>query len=116
RRRHQAVRRLMVLVDAQHVEAELVAKLELVQIAVVEEVALLGIVVAVRQRHPRRRIFLVEAQVERRIGHQVKQTEPHEACSAANRLNKATKSSAFSTWGRWPHAGNTSRRDPLMSW
>src|SRR6186997_2760578 len=77
--------RLVVLVHAQDIEAELVAKLELVQIAVVKEMALLGIVIAVRQRHPGRRIFLVKRQVERRIRHQMKQAELHDACSVAKR-------------------------------
>ena len=62
--------------------------------------ALLGVVVAVRQRHPDGRIFLIEGQVERRIGHQVEEAEFHDASSSTNRVNRSTKASAFSTCGQ----------------
>ena len=52
RRRHQPVGVLVMLVDGDAVEAELGGKLELIEIAVVELVAFLGIEIAVRQHHP----------------------------------------------------------------
>ena len=59
-RRHRAVGVLVVLVDAQAVEAELLGVLQLVEVLVVEPVAALRVVDAVGQRHPRRVVGAVE--------------------------------------------------------
>ena len=69
RRRHETVRGLVMLVHRDDVEAELLAVLELIQIAVVELVALLRIEILVRQRHPDRAVLLALGKVEVRVRH-----------------------------------------------
>ena len=70
--RHRAVAVLVMLVDAEPVPAELLRVLELVEVLVVERVADRGVVVAVRQRHPRRRLVVVHD-----VRHQVEVVELH---------------------------------------
>jgi hypothetical protein len=77
RRRHQPIGVLMVLVHADAVEAELGAKLELIEIAVVERVPLLRVVIAVGQDNPDRAVFLLHAEIEIRVGHQVEAHDLH---------------------------------------
>ena len=74
RGRHQPVRVLVVLVDADPVEAELLGVDELVEVAVVEGAAVLGVEQRVRAGHPRRALV---GGVEPDVGHQVKREEPH---------------------------------------
>ena len=62
----------MVLVDADAVEAELIGEFELVEIAVVELMAALGIVEAFSDRSPRRCHGSAEVLRQVRPGHQVK--------------------------------------------
>ena len=73
-RRHQAVRVLVVLVDAHAVEAELFGVHELVEVAVVELRADGGVVQRVRARHPRGSVV---RRVEPDVWHQVEREEPH---------------------------------------
>jgi hypothetical protein len=61
-----------MLVHRDRVETELFAVLELVEIAVVEPVALLRVEVLVRQLHPHRTVPAPRLEVEVGIGHQVK--------------------------------------------
>ena len=79
RRGHDAVGVLVVLVDAEPVEAELLAVFELVEIAVVEFVPLLGVEIAVGQNHPCRPVFLVVVEIEIGVGHQMKEKDLHRA-------------------------------------
>ncbi len=82
--RHDAVGVLVVLVDADAVEADLVGVFDLVQIAVVELVADLGIVIAIGQRHPGRVVLLIVIEIERRVGHEMKEIELHGPVSSMN--------------------------------
>ena len=59
RRRHHAVGGVVMLVDDDGVEAELVGEHELGQIALVERMAALGIIIFVREIHPQRLELLV---------------------------------------------------------
>src|SRR6185436_6351350 len=93
RRGHQAVRRLVMLVHRHRVEAELLAVLQLVEIAVVELVALLRVEVLVRQLHPHGAVPAPGLEVEVGVRHQVEQDYLH---------TKSTNSSTFSACGRWP--------------
>src|SRR5262245_25878753 len=93
RRRHQAVRGLVVLVDRDHVEAELLAVLQLVEEAVVELVPLLRVEVLVRQLDPHRAVLASGLEIEVGVRHQVEEDYLHTI---------ETNSSGFSTGGRWP--------------
>ena len=77
RRRHGAIGILVMLVYRQDVVAQLLAILELIQIAIIELRALLGVVVAVWQQRPGGRVFLVERKIQVGIGHQMKQRKLH---------------------------------------
>ena len=77
RRRHQAIGRLVMLVHHDAVEAELVAQLQLVEIAVIERVALGRIVLAVGQGHPIALVAVHHRIGQALIGHQVEIHHPH---------------------------------------
>src|SRR5262249_56390316 len=55
--RHHAVGGLVMLIEADAVEAELVGQLHLIEIVVIELRALLRIVMAIRERHPGRAVL-----------------------------------------------------------
>src|ERR1700729_1434049 len=73
--RHHAIRGLMMLVEADAVEAELVGELHLVEIVVIELGAFLGIVMAVRECHPSRTVLGDGVEIDVRIRHQVEVEE-----------------------------------------
>src|SRR5439155_5487807 len=110
--RHRAVAVLVVLVDAEPVPAEPLGVLELVEVLVVERVAEARVVVAVRQRHPRRRRVVVHD-----VRHQMEVVELH-AAPPRRRTNSHTASataSGSSRCGTWPESANTRRRAPGIS-
>src|SRR3954464_9852839 len=72
RRWHKAIGSLVVLVHRDDVETQLLAVLQLVEVAVVEPVALLRIEVAVRQRDPYGAVLAPRREIEIRVGHEVK--------------------------------------------
>ena len=76
-RGHQPVGRLVVLVDRDAVEAELLGVLELVEVAVVELVAELGVEVLVGEVQRRRGVALVEVVGQVRVRHEVEEDELH---------------------------------------
>src|SRR5437868_15192724 len=86
-----------MLVHRQHVEAELFAVFELVQVPVVELVALLRIEILVGQRDPDRAVLLSLGEVEVGVRHQMEEDYLH-----ANRTTRSQNSAIFSTCGRWP--------------
>src|SRR5947209_3366509 len=83
-RGHQAVGILMMLIDGDAVEAELGCKLQLVEIAVIELVALLRVEMGVRQNHPGGAIFPRSSEVEIGIRHEVKEKDLHDATLRMN--------------------------------
>src|SRR5258707_12629 len=86
-----------MLVHPDRVEAELLAVLELVEIAVVELVPLLRVEVAVGQRHPDPAVLAPGREVEVGVRHQMKEDYLH-----AKRTTSSQNSSIFSTCGRCP--------------
>ena len=76
-RRHQAVRVLVMLVDAHAVESELVGQLQLIQVAVVDLVAALSVVQVVLAHDPGRVVVGCEIGRQVRPRHQVKREEAH---------------------------------------
>ncbi len=107
-RRHHAVGGLMVLVEADAVEAEPVGQLHLVEILVIELGALLRIVVAVGIGHPGRAVLLDRVEVGVPIRHQVEVEEFHAAAFRLTRKpsNALTKACRCSICGRCPQSGN----------
>src|SRR3954471_4685187 len=86
-----------MLVHRDHIEAELLAVLELVEIPVIEFVSLLGIEVAVGERYPHRAVLAALLEIEVRVRHQVEKNYLH-----ANRTTRSQNSCIFSTCGRCP--------------
>ena len=84
RRGHQSVGVLVMLVDGDAVVAELGDELELVEVAVVELVALLRVEIGVRQHHPGGAVLLRVAHVEVRVGHQMEREDFHRAALRMN--------------------------------
>src|SRR6266705_3168704 len=74
---HVAVGVLVVLIDANALEAELIGEFEFIQVAVVERMAELRIVEGVRTRHPGTVIALGKILREVGPGHQMKAEEAH---------------------------------------
>ena len=68
-----------MLVDGNAVEAELRGEFELIEIAVVELVALLRIEIGVRQHHPCGAVFFRIAHVQMGIRHQMEYEDFHGA-------------------------------------
>ena len=99
RRRHDAVGGLMVLVDRDHVEAELLRIDELVDIGLILVGALLRIVERVRQHHPGGAVLVALGHVERAIRHQMKECELHQRVPAYRRMISFAVISGFSTAG-----------------
>src|SRR4051794_9734414 len=77
RRRHEAVRGLVMLVDAHRIEPQRLGVLELVEIAVIELVAFDWIEVLVRQIDPDGAVLAPRLEVEVGVRHQVKQHYLH---------------------------------------
>ena len=91
-----------MLVHRQGVEAQRFAVLELVQIAVIEPVALLGIEVLIRKIYPHRAVAAARLEIELGIGHEMKENEVHAEAPLANRVTSSQNSSGVSACGRWP--------------
>src|SRR5262249_51203505 len=106
---HHAVGGLVVLVEAHAVEAELIGKLHLVEILVVELGALMRIVMTVRERDPGRAVVCDRIEVGVPVGHEMEIEEFHAAILIApmKASSSAAKMSPFSTCGRCPHSGMT---------
>ena len=97
----------MVLVDRDAVEAELLGVLELVEVAVVELVAELGVEVLVGEVQRRRGVLLVEVVGQVRVRHEVEEDELHVALSDPLRRNSVTASanaSVRSKYMAWPQS------------
>ena len=112
---HDAIGILVMLVDADTLEAELGGVFQLIQVAVVQVGALQRVVVAVRQRHPGRRVELVVVGIEVGIGHQVEEEEPH--CSIL-RMKPSTSSQnapGASLGTACPMPGSTTASAPGIS-
>ncbi len=77
RNRHHAVRRLVVFVEADAVEAKLVGQFHLVKVLVIKLRALFGIVIAVGKRHPCRAVAADRVEIDMAIRHQVKVEDFH---------------------------------------
>src|SRR5262245_63306506 len=75
--RHHAVGGLMMLVEAHTVEAELVGKLHLIEIVVIELGAFLRIVMPVRERHPGRAALCNRIESGVPVGHEMRIEELH---------------------------------------
>src|SRR5204862_2405300 len=112
RARHRAVAVLMVLVHAEAIPAEALRVFELIEILVVELLADLGIVVAVGERHPRRRLVVIH-----HVRHQVEVVELHRrpAPAAQNSMTASATASGSSRWGTWPEASKMRSRASEMS-
>ena len=67
----------MMLVHADAVEAELIGKLQLADIAGIELLPDCGIEIGIGQRDPRRIVMLGIAEIEIRIGHEVEKERLH---------------------------------------
>src|SRR5215467_9262380 len=103
RRRHHAVRGLMMLVDRHTVEAELIAEFELIEIEVVGLMPELLIVMGVGECYPG--ALGVELVGQRRIGKQVKVENLHGPISCnypAKARTASATASAFSTCSMCP--------------
>src|SRR3977135_3772604 len=99
----------MMLVDRDDVETQLLGIDELVDIGGILVGAFFRIIEAVRQHHPGGAMLVALRHVERPVGHQVEEGEFHFLPPMKSRIFPAA-TSAFSTWGRWPHSGMTSTR------
>jgi hypothetical protein len=98
-RRHEAVSRLVVFVDANAVEAEFVGVGKGVDVFAVQVVALGGVVERVGNPDPGGVVFLGEGVVEERPGHEVEEVELHArllregsmSCSVASKPGKGRR-------------------------
>ncbi len=77
--RHHAVGGLVMLVEADPVEAKGVGELHLVEIFVIEPGAFFGIIETVRQRHPGGAVAVDGIEIHVPVGHQMKIEELHAA-------------------------------------
>src|SRR4029079_1041812 len=92
RDRHHAVGGLVVLVEADAVEAELVGKLHLIEVFVIEACAFLGVVVLVRIGHPGGAMLLYGLEIGMPIRHQMEVEDLH---AAALRFSRNPSSGAM---------------------
>src|SRR5262249_365407 len=99
------------------VEAELVGKLHLIEILMIELGAFLRIVVAVGERHPGGAVLLDRIEIGVTIGHQVEVEEFHAAilASSMNPVSSETNAAGFSTCGTCPHSGMITAFAPGIS-
>ena len=117
RDRHHAVGGLVMLVEADAVEAELVRKLHLVEIVVIKLGAFLRVVELVRQRHPGGAVARDLVEVDMTVGHEMEVEKLHAAILLApmKASNSARKASGFSACGTCPHSGTITALEPGMS-
>src|SRR5437016_8733984 len=102
--RHHAICRLVMLVEAHAVKAELVGELHLIEILVIELGALLRVVMPVRERDPGRAVLADRIEIDVPIRHEMEIEEPHAATLIApmKASSSAANSSPFSTCGKCP--------------
>ena len=114
RRRHHAVGGLVVLVEADAVEAEPVGQFHLVEILVIEVGALFRVVVAVGIGDPGRAVLLDGVEIGVPVRHQVEIEDFHAATFMVSKKpsSAATKACRCSAWGRWPHSGMIATFEP----
>jgi hypothetical protein len=115
--RHHAVSGLVMLIEADAVEAELVGKLHLIEIVVIELGALLRIVMAVRERHPGRAVLCDRIEIGVPVRHEMEIEELHAAILMApmKASSSAAKASPFSTCGRCPQSAMMTAFAPGIS-
>ena len=109
-RRHQAVGGLVMLVDADRIEAELLGIDERVDVARVFLGALDRVVEAVRQHHPGRAVLRRLREIERPVRHQMEGDELHDATPSRNSRTWRATRAACSTCGRCPHSSTMTSR------
>ena len=86
----------MVLIDRDAVEADFGGQLEFIEIAIVKFVTLLGIVIGVRQNHPRRAVLVLVGHVQVRIGHQMEKEDFHCIAPRTNFTTSVARASGCS--------------------
>src|SRR5829696_1051289 len=102
----------MVLVDGDHVEAELLCVGELVDLGLLLLRAFLRIVERVRQHHPAGAMLVPLRHVERPIRHEMEEGELHACLPPRKPRILCAVMSAFSMCGRCPHRGMSSTFAP----
>jgi hypothetical protein len=116
RRWHHAVGGLVMLIEANAVEAELVGQLHLVEILVIEVRALFRIVVAVGKGNPGRAVLLDGVEVGVPVRHQMEVEDLHAAARflwlARKPSSAATRAWRCSVCGICPHSGMIVTLDP----
>jgi hypothetical protein len=117
RDRHHAVGGLMVLVEAYAVEAELVRKLHLIEIVVIELCAFFRIVVPIGKGDPGRTVLFDRIEIGMPVRHEMEVEHLHAAILIApmKDSSSAAKTSAFSTSGRCPQSGMITTFEPGIS-
>src|SRR5262245_25167690 len=114
---HHAVGGLVMLIEADAVEAELVGKLHLIEILVIEFRTLLRIVMPVRERHPGGTVLCDRIEIGVPVGHEMEIEELHAAIlmSPMKASSSAAKASPFSTCGRCPQSATMTAFAPGIS-
>src|SRR5262245_52794621 len=105
----------MMLVHRDRIEPQLLSVFQLVEVAVVEPVALHRVEIRVRQVDPYRAVVAPCLQVEVGVRHKMKQRHVHGPVPPANRKTISQNTSGFSACGRWPQRGTISTLAPSMS-
>src|SRR5262252_7241699 len=115
--RHHAVGGLVMLIEADAVEAKLVGQLHLIEIVVIELRALLRIVMAIRERHPGRAVLCNRVEIGVPVRHEMEIEELHAAILMApmKASSSAAKASPFSTCGRCPQSAMITAFAPGIS-
>src|SRR5215472_1257742 len=93
-----------MLVDADHVEAELLGVGELIEIGIVLGGAFFRIVKTVGQNHPGGAMFSRRFEIERPIWHQMKAGKFHVPARSRNEMTLPVTKSHCSICGLWPQA------------
>src|SRR5439155_19976004 len=103
-----------MFIDRDAVKAELSRKLQFVEIAIVELVALLRIEISVRQYDPGSAIFLRVAHVQIGIRHEMKKEDFHGATLRMNWQTWSAKICGCSTCSRCAQPGSVAMVEPAM--
>src|SRR5262249_46282695 len=77
RRGHQTVSSGVMLVENDPIKAERLGKFHLIEITIIELVALFGIIGAVRNHHPCRIVLRGELGIQMQVGHEMEEEELH---------------------------------------
>src|SRR6516162_1913529 len=110
RRRHQAVCGLVMLVDADRIEAEFLGIDERIDVARIFLRTLDRVVELVRQYHPGRTVLCRLSEVERPVRHEMESDELHGATPSRKSRTWPATSGACSTCGRCPQLSIITRR------